>query len=95
VTVYARVELELVDPSRNARRFYAMTVTDDESPQLALFPTLEPPAGELVLVVARGRIGKKPVTRRERFTTLDPLGARWRELLGRRRAHGYVEGSRR
>jgi predicted DNA-binding WGR domain protein len=84
MTTLARIELELVDPARNAKRFYAMTLTFD--PQLTLFPGLE----ALLLVVARGRLGNKPIVRRERFVDLEPLGARWRELVARRRQHGYA-----
>jgi predicted DNA-binding WGR domain protein len=84
--VGSRLELELVDGTKNARRRYALTVARD--PQLPLF------AGEparYVLVVAHGRLEGTPRVRRERFLDLDKLRARWRELEARRRRHGYVE----
>jgi predicted DNA-binding WGR domain protein len=71
VTPLARVELELVDPARNAKRFYSITVTHDR--QLVLFPALQVDA--LVLVRAWGRLGKRPTVRRTRFTDV-PTGTR-------------------
>jgi len=85
LAVGARLELELVDPARNARRRYAMSVARD--PQLRLDG--EKPG--LVLVVARGRLGGRVLVRREAFGELAALERRWRELALRRRRHGYVE----
>jgi predicted DNA-binding WGR domain protein len=80
-----RVELELVDPKRNARRGYTLTVLED--PQLALFPG--EPAG-VVLVLAWGRLEGRRRVQRLRFRDLEALGAKWREVLAVRRRHGYV-----
>jgi predicted DNA-binding WGR domain protein len=80
-----RVELALVDPKRNARRYYAMTVLED--PQLPLFAG-EPPRP--ILVVARGRLEGRRIVHRKPFDTLSAAVARWRELLRIRERHGYV-----
>lgn len=81
----ARVELELTDGSRNARRYYAMTVAADS--QLSLLPELAQPA--VLLVIARGRLGRRAVVHRERFFDLEQLARRWRRLLATRLRHGY------
>jgi len=83
----ARVELELVDPAKNARRFYAMTVrfVTPRARQLPLFLHVD-------LVTERARLEWKdhPVVRVERFLDLERLRARWNALLAMRRRHGYV-----
>jgi predicted DNA-binding WGR domain protein len=82
----ARLELELVDPKRNARRSYGLEVLED--PQLPLFP------GEtrgVLLVLAWGRIGcARRRVARVRFARLEELAAAWDAVLRRRVAHGYV-----
>jgi len=83
--VGARLELELVDPKRNARRSYGLEVLED--PQLPLF------AGEtrgVLLVLAWGRIGARRRVARIRYRNLDELAAAWGTVLRRREAHGYV-----
>jgi predicted DNA-binding WGR domain protein len=80
-----RVELALVDPKRNARRYYAMTVLED--PQLPLFAG-EPPRP--VLVTSRGRLEGRRIVHRKPFDTLAGAVARWLELLRLRQRHGYV-----
>jgi predicted DNA-binding WGR domain protein len=82
----ARIELELLDPARNAKRFYALAVTFDR--QLTLFPEIQSDA--FLLIVARGRLGKRPVIETTRFVDLEPLAARWNEILKLRKRHGYV-----
>jgi predicted DNA-binding WGR domain protein len=85
VNVGDRVEFELVDPKRNARRGYRLEVAID--PQLPLFAG-EPPA--FLLVRAWGRLeGPWRVVRR-RFVRLEELAAEWDRVLAVRRRHGYV-----
>jgi hypothetical protein len=79
-----RVELAMVDPRRNARRYYAMAVLED--PQLPLFAG-EPP--HPLLVVVHGRLEGRRMVRREGHATLHGAVARWCELLELRRRHGY------
>lgn len=70
------VELRSVDPAQNPFRRYRLTV------QGTLFNAVD-------LVVEWGRLGRVPRVRIERFTDQDRLDARWRELVSRRRRHGY------
>ena len=83
----AAVRFELVDAAHNRRRFYTLHVMRER--QLTI-PGQELGPGWL-LVVARGRIGGKPIVRQERFE--NPLRAveRFGELATRRRRHGYAE----
>lgn len=82
---FLHLELELIDPAQDKRRHYAMSVLED--PQLPLFASTL----SVLLVVSRGRIGHRAVIDRRRYTDLEPLAQKWRELLARRRQHGYVE----
>jgi predicted DNA-binding WGR domain protein len=77
VRVGSRLELELHDRRRNARRYYCMSVVP------------LPPG--VVLVVVRGRIGRPLVTVRTRFPSMSGLAKKWRELEATRRRHGYRE----
>jgi hypothetical protein len=79
-----RIELELVDPARHARRYYALVVAED--PQLAMFGAER----GLVLVVVRGRLERRRVVRRLAFGSLAALGREWRRLLRLRVRHRYV-----
>ncbi len=75
------VELELVDESRNAFRYYAIEV------RRTLF--------ERSLVITHGRIGARLVVVEERFDSDRELARRYDELLAKRRRHGYVPSKRR
>jgi predicted DNA-binding WGR domain protein len=78
VLVDSDVELRLVDPSRNRFRVYGITVYRN------LF-------GELCLGVAWGRLGHRRLRERsETFANRSALERRRRELLSRRKEHGYV-----
>lgn len=68
--------LRSVEPARNRFRFYRMWE------QANLF-------GGLDLLIAWGRIGKAPRERTEHFEGPAALDHRARELLARRRRHGY------
>lgn len=81
----ARLELELVDPARNARRYYALAVIPD--PQLPLFAG-EPP--RVVLVTLWGRLEGRRRVQRRAFASLEELGATWRAIVATRARHGYV-----
>lgn len=72
------VELRLVDPARNRFRVYGVTA------DRTLF-------GELCLVIAWGRVGRPLRRRTEVFADEGVRDRRLRELLARRRRHGYVE----
>lgn len=71
------VELRLIDPARNRFRFFAITET----------PTL---FDKHALAIAWGRIGSAMRRRLETFDSRDALERRRRELLARRRRHGYA-----
>jgi len=72
------VELRLVDRSRNRFRVYGLTVCQN------LF-------GELCLGIVWGRLGNRRLRERsETFADRSALERRWRELLSRRKEHGYV-----
>lgn len=74
----ADIELRLVDRARNRLRLYGITECR------TLF-------GELCLRVQWGRIGHRRLRERsETFSDARALEQRRRELLGRRRRHGYV-----
>ncbi len=45
----------------------------------------------LDLLIEWGRLGQVPKVRVERFKDAGRLEARWRELVGRRRRHGYAD----
>jgi predicted DNA-binding WGR domain protein len=77
----ADVELELVDESRNARRYYAIEV------HRTLFAR--------ALVIRRGRIGGPLITVEEPFEDDRTLARRYDELVAKRRRHGYVPSRRR
>jgi predicted DNA-binding WGR domain protein len=84
----ASIRFELVDAKRNRRRFYALALTEDRQ-----LPLLDDAPGVVVLVVSRGRIGGKPIVRREPFTVIGLAIERWGELARARRRHGYAEVS--
>lgn len=71
------IELRHIDPERNRFRLYRMA----EQPTLF---------GEVDLVIEWGRIGYALNRRVEIFVDQLALERRRRELLGRRRRHGYV-----
>lgn len=73
----SHLELELLDRSRNARRFYSLSIVP------------LPPG--VVLVVQRGRIGSPLKTVRTRFADMAALRKKWTELEALRRRHGYQE----
>jgi len=77
MTMAPDVELRLVDPARNRFRVWAVTET----------PTL---FYEHALFIAWGRIGGPLRRRLELFPSRDALERRRRELLARRRRHGYA-----
>lgn len=81
------LRFELVDRENNRRRFYALALIEDR--QLSL--TSESP--RILLVVTRGRLGGKPIIRREAFDSFSLALERWGELARRRRGHGYSEVS--
>lgn len=66
------------DHTANVRRYYAITVTRTLYHAHAL-------------EIVRGRIGFALKRYTEEFTTHAQLTSRWRELVGRRRRHGYAE----
>jgi predicted DNA-binding WGR domain protein len=70
------LELRLIDPEANRFRLY--TIAEGQS----LF-------GEFCLFITWGRIGHLCRTRIEIFTERDALVRRRKELLARRRRHGY------
>jgi len=72
----AALELRQIDPAR--RRFRRYRVTECRT----LF-------GESCLLIEWGRIGRAPRLRSETFSSPAALSARKRELLARRRRHGY------
>ena len=73
------LELRLVDPARNRARLYGITEC------VTLF-------GEMCLRIVWGRIGNRHLRERsEVFETREALERRRRELLARRRQHGYTE----
>lgn len=75
------IELRLVDPAKNKARLYGLTEC------VTLF-------GEMCLRIVWGRIGNRHLRERsEVFETREDLERRRRELLSRRRQHGYVETS--
>lgn len=76
--VAALVELRQVDPARKRFRRYRMRECR------TLF-------GEPCLVIEWGRIGGPLRLRSETFPTPGALASRKRELLARRRRHGYVQ----
>jgi predicted DNA-binding WGR domain protein len=72
------LELRLIDPAKNRFRLYGLTVCR------TLF-------GELCLRIVWGRIGTRTLRERsEVFSDESALERRRRELLARRRHHGYV-----
>lgn len=72
------VELRLIDPGKNRFRIYGLTECR------TLF-------GELCLRIVWGRLGNRRLRERsETFVDRAALARRRRELLGRRRRHGYV-----
>jgi predicted DNA-binding WGR domain protein len=72
------VELRLVDPKRNRFRLYGVTRGR------TLF-------GERCLQIVWGRMGHARMRERtETFANVTMLEQRWKELLERRRQHGYV-----
>ncbi len=73
------LRFELVDLEKNRRRFYALALVEDR--QLSL--TNESP--RVLLVVTRGRLGEKPIIRREPFDSFSLALERWGELARRRR----------
>jgi predicted DNA-binding WGR domain protein len=87
VKLDGRLELELVDHVRDLRRYYWLEVAPDR--QIPLYPGER---GGFVLVITRGRLEPRRtrIVRREPFKDLDKLDARWRELVARRRRHGYL-----
>ncbi len=70
------LELRSIDAARNRRRVYRLTET------LTLF--------DRELVIEWGREGRPLRRRVETFATPAALEQRRRELLARRRLHGYV-----
>ena len=70
-------ELHLIDPKRGCARRYH--IAEGRS----LF-------GQPALLITWGRIGARARVRLETFTDADTLDARRRQLLARRRAHGYA-----
>jgi predicted DNA-binding WGR domain protein len=71
------VELRQIDPAR--RRFRRYRITECRS----LF-------GEPCLIIEWGGIGRRGRLRSETFESPSALGHRKRQLLARRRRHGYV-----
>lgn len=71
------IELRQIDPAR--RRFRRYRITECRS----LF-------GEPCLLIEWGGVGRPGRLRSEAFASPAALGARKRELLARRRRHGYV-----
>lgn len=78
--------MERIDRAENARRFYAMEVTEDR--QLGLFAEVRTEAR--VLVLTWGRLGTRLQVKRERHEDPVRLGARWHALERKRKRHGYV-----
>lgn len=75
------LELRLIDPSKNRARLYGITEC------VTLF-------GEMCLRIVWGRIGNRLLRERsEVFDSREALERRRKELLSRRRQHGYVETS--
>jgi predicted DNA-binding WGR domain protein len=84
-----RLELELIDPRRNARRYYAMSVRPDPQQLLAFAGGGEGAPPATLLIVERGRLGRKPKIDVRAYTSPEQLAAKWRELLQVRGAHHY------
>lgn len=80
------IAFELLDTKHNRRRFYRLRLELDT--QLVI-PLAAPPGW--IVVVARGRIGGKPIVRRDSFATLERAIERFGQLAARRRQHGYRE----
>ena len=70
------LELRQIDPARGRARRYRL------SECRSLF-------GDRAILIVWGRIGRPARVRLETFDSEAELAARWRELLGRRVAHGY------
>jgi predicted DNA-binding WGR domain protein len=75
---YPELEFRSIDRARGRARRY----------HLARGRTL---FGESAILITWGRIGRPARVRVETFSTETKLRTRWRELLARRRAHGYRE----
>ena len=73
---YVELEFRQIDPSRGRARRYHL------ARGRSLF-------GECSILITWGRIGRPARVRVETFTNEAKLRTRWRELLARRRAHGY------
>lgn len=75
------LELRLIDPSKNRARLYGITEC------VTLF-------GEMCLRIVWGRIGNRQLRERsEVFESREALERRRKELLVRRRQHGYIATS--
>lgn len=72
------IHMRMFDPSKDKLRLYAL------HEQMTLFGAPE-------LLIEWGRLGHRQRLRVERFESKDMLDKRKRELIGRRRRHGYVD----
>ena len=76
--VQKELELRQVDAARGRARRYHLAQSR------SLF-------GERAILITWGRIGRPARVRIETFVSEAKLRERWRELLARRRAHGYLQ----